>query len=79
PATALAPAPAVEKLRRMLSFLQDMAEEAELRTIPGWRAHRLTGDRKGVWSLSVTRNWRLTFRIDGPAGAIVDLNLEDYH
>jgi toxin HigB-1 len=73
------PAAAVEKLRRMLSFLQDMAGEDELRSVPGWRAHRLTGDRKGVWSLTVTRNWRLTFRIDRTDGAVVDLDLEDYH
>ena len=36
-----------------------------------------TGDRKGVWGLHVTRNWRMTFRIE--EGEIVDLNLEDYH
>ncbi|MCM0021434.1 MAG: type II toxin-antitoxin system RelE/ParE family toxin [Tagaea sp.] len=73
------PAAAVEKLRRMLSFLQDMASEDELRSVPGWGAHTLTGGRKGVWSLSVTRNWRLTFGIDRTNGTIVDLNLEDYH
>ena len=77
-AAALSPA-AVPKLRRMLSFLQDMEREDELRTIPGWNAHRLAGDRKGVWSLTVTRNWRLTFRIDRAEGEIVDLDYEDYH
>jgi proteic killer suppression protein len=50
-----------EKLRRMISFLQDMEKETELKTVSGWKAHRLTGDRKGTWSLSVTKNWRLTF------------------
>jgi proteic killer suppression protein len=39
----------------------------------------LTGDRKGIWSLSVTRNRRLTFRIDSAERKICDLNLEDYH
>ena len=67
------------KLRRMVSFLQDMEREEELRTVPGWKAHRLTGDRRGVWSLSVTGNWRLTFRIGREAGEIVDLDYEDYH
>jgi toxin HigB-1 len=43
-----------------------------------WKAHQLTGDRKGVWSLHVTRNWRLTFWIDDE-NEISDLNLEDYH
>ena len=69
----------VPKLRRILSFLQDMEREEELRTVPAWRAHQLAGDRKGVWSLSVTKNWRLTFQIDQREIEIVDLNYEDYH
>ena len=56
-----------------------MAREEELRAVPGFRAHRLAGDRKGAWSLSVTKNWRITFRIDKAQGEIVDLNFEDYH
>ena len=44
------------KLRRIVSFLQDMEREEELHTVPIWRAHRLTGDRRGTWSLSVTAN-----------------------
>lgn len=68
----------VEKLRRILTFVQDMEREEELLTVPGWRAHQLTGDRKGAWSLSVTRNWRLTFRIDRDEVEIIDLDYEDY-
>lgn len=73
------PPAVVEKLRRMVSFLQDMAHEDELLSIPSWKAHRLTGDRRGTWSLFVTRNWRLTFRIDQFEIEIVDLDYEDYH
>lgn len=72
------PAVAVEKVRNILSFLQDMESVDELHAVPTWKAHRLTGDRKGVWSLTVTRNWRITFRIDA-AGEITDLDYEDYH
>ena len=50
-ATGVQPAFA-PKLRRIVSFLQDMEREEELRAVPSWRAHRLTGDRKGTWSLS---------------------------
>jgi plasmid maintenance system killer protein len=73
------PASAVERIRNMVTFLLEMSDVRELRDVPAWKAHPLTGDRKGVWSLTVTRNWRLTFRIaeDGPE--IVDLNYEDYH
>jgi hypothetical protein len=48
----------------MLAFLYDMAGPDELRTLPSWKVHTLTGDHKGTWSLSVTANRRLTFRID---------------
>jgi proteic killer suppression protein len=68
-----------EKLRRMISFLQEMQKEIELKAVPSWKAHQLTGDRKGTWSLSVTKNWRLTFRIDQTEIEIVDLDYEDYH
>lgn len=70
---------AVVKLRRMVSFLQDMEREEELRAVPSWKAHQLTGARKGIWSLSVTRNWRITFRINSVEAEIVDLDYEDYH
>jgi proteic killer suppression protein len=63
----------------MLAFLDDMDDPEELRALPSWRVHTLTGDRKGTWSLSVTANMRLTFRIDGGEQEIYDANLEDYH
>ena len=56
-----------------------MEKEAELKAVPSWKAHQLTGDRKGTWSLSVTKNWRLTFRIDQTEIEIIDLDYEDYH
>ena len=71
------PAATVAKLRKMLAFLQDMEEAYELRALPNWNAHQLSGDRKGTWSLYVTRNRRLTFQVDGDE--ITDVNLEDYH
>jgi proteic killer suppression protein len=68
-----------DKLRKMLAFLDGMDDADELRGLPAWKAHRLTGDRKGTWSLSVTDNLRLTFRIDASEREIRDVNLEDYH
>jgi proteic killer suppression protein len=68
-----------EKIGNIVSFLGEMADEAELGAVPSWKAHRLAGDRKGVWSLHVSRNWRITFRIDRAKKEIVDLDFEDYH
>jgi proteic killer suppression protein len=73
------PPDTVAKLRKMFAFLDDMDDPEELRALPSWKVHTLTGDRKGTWSLSVTRNRRLTFRIDMAEREICDLNLEDYH
>ncbi len=67
----------IDRLRRMFTFLNAAANVDELRVPPNYNAHLLTGDRAGVWSLTVTRNWRMTFSIDD-AGAIVDVDLEDY-
>ena len=68
-----------DKLRKMLAFLDDMQGPDELRALPAWKVHTLTGDRKGTWSLSVTRNRRLTFSVDVVEGEICDVDLEDYH
>jgi proteic killer suppression protein len=73
------PPDTVDKLRKMLAFLEDMEDAEELRTLPSWKAHTLTGDRKGTWSLSVTANRRLTFCIDTAEREIYDVTLEDYH
>jgi len=73
------PPDAVDKLRKTLAFLDEMADPEELRALPAWKVHTLTGDRAGTWSLTVTRNRRLTFRIDIVEREICDLNLEDYH
>ena len=73
------PPDSVDKLRKMLAFLDDIEDPDELRTLPSWRAHTLVGDREGTWSLSVTRNRRLTFWIDRKEWQICDVDLEDYH
>lgn len=74
------PPDTADKLRKMFAFLDDMQGPEELRALTAWKVHTLTGDRKGTWSLSVTRNRRLTFRIEAAAEReICDVNLEDYH
>jgi len=70
------PADAFSKLRAMFAVLDRMKDIEELKAWPLWKAHTLTGGRKGTWSLHVTRNWRLTFRVE--ANEIFDVNLEDY-
>lgn len=66
------------RLRKMLAFIDAAADLEELGIPPNYGLHQLTGDRKGTWSMTVTKNWRLTFRINED-GALIDMNLEDYH
>jgi proteic killer suppression protein len=63
----------------MFGYLDNMESPDELHALAVWKAHPLTGDRRGTWSLGVTRNRRLTFRIDQAEREICDVNLEDYH
>jgi toxin HigB-1 len=45
--------------------------------MPGFGLHLLKGDRKGLWSVSVSRNHRIVFRFDN--GDVHDVDLIDYH
>lgn len=66
------------RLANMIAYLAAIDSIDELRIPPNWGAHELTGDRAGTWSLTVTKNWRMTFRLTDE-GAVADLDLEDYH
>ena len=55
----------------------DAALRSEDMNLPGYRFHSLKGGRKGSYAVSVSGNWRLTFRFDGEDAA--DVDLEDYH
>lgn len=67
----------LDRLENILTALDVVVEIGELRTIPSWRLHKLSGDLKGFWSLSVTKNWRIVFRFEN--GDVSDVDLVDYH
>ena len=69
----------VERVRGILAALAiaDNMESFIREAAPGWRVHRLSGERRNEWSVSVSANWRFTF--EERDGAIEHLNLEDYH
>lgn len=69
----------VDKICKVLAFLQDMEQPDELRAIPSWKVHQLSGNRKGTWSIFISRNWRITFRIHQNKIEIINLDYEDYH
>jgi len=65
-----------KKLRMQFAAL-DTAQSIDDMDIPGYRLHQLTGDRRGIWSITVNANWRLSFEFE--EGNVYILNCEDYH
>jgi proteic killer suppression protein len=65
-----------DRVERIMSVL-DQAENLDDLDLPGYRLHPLTGDRRDIWSIRVTGNWRITFGFAG--GDVFDVDLEDYH
>jgi len=64
------------RILRILDRLDASAKPEDM-DLPGFDFHPLKGDRKGMYSVSVSGNWRITFRHQ--AGDAMDVNLEDYH
>ncbi len=67
----------LNRVRNILAALIVADDMSGVDGPPGWRIHRLTGDRAGTWSISASGNWRITFELD--QGEICNLDLEDYH
>lgn len=55
----------------------DAAVKPDDMSLPGYKFHPLKGERKGSYAVSVSGNWRLTFRFDGEDA--IEIDLEDYH
>ena len=71
------PGGAIGKLKAILAALEFGADLSQLATMPGWRLHHLKGNRRGRYAITVTRNWRMTFRMRG--NAVTEVDFEDYH
>nr|WP_299380520.1 type II toxin-antitoxin system RelE/ParE family toxin [uncultured Halomonas sp.] len=65
-----------KRLRLILGRL-NAASDAKDMDLPGLRLHELKGGRSGMWSVTVSGNWRVTFRFDSNDAEVV--NYEDYH
>lgn len=64
------------RLARQLVRL-NLANDIVDMNVPGWKLHKLKGTLSGHWAVSVSGNWRLTFKlIDGD---VFDVDYNDYH
>jgi proteic killer suppression protein len=67
----------VRRVARALFLLDNAESPDQIDQVPGLRVHRLSGDLAGLWSMSVSGNWRIVFRFEG--GDAFDVDLVDYH
>ena len=65
-----------KRLRLILTLL-DAAVVIKDMDAPGLRLHKLKGEKKDIWAVTVQANLRVTFRFEGGNAEIV--NYEDYH
>ncbi|MDH5736704.1 MAG: type II toxin-antitoxin system RelE/ParE family toxin [Gammaproteobacteria bacterium] len=65
-----------KRLKVILSNL-DQSESPKDMDLPGLSLHELKGSRRKIWAVSVSGNWRVTFRFENKDAEIV--NYEDYH
>ena len=70
------PAQACTRLRLQLFALDNARTPADMNA-PGWKLHRLAGALADHWAVSVSGNWRLTFRFEDEDAILVDY--QDYH
>ena len=68
-----------EQARRIAIALADLdvASKPSDLALPGYRLHPLRGNLRGLWSISISGNWRIVFRLED--GDAYDVDLVDYH
>jgi len=69
----------IDKIRDILTFLLDIQSIDEIESLKKYKPHILKGNRAGVYSLTVSSNWRITFEYDSRVDQIYNLDFEDYH
>jgi toxin HigB-1 len=62
---------------RKLEYIELAADLDDLKVPPGNRLHRLGGDRRGQYSISINDKWRICFRFTN--GDAYDVEITDYH
>ena len=64
------------RISRILDRLEASTNAQDM-NLPGYKLHQLIGKEKGIWSVWVSGNWRVTFQFEGTDAIQVDNT--DYH
>jgi len=65
-----------DRLYSLLLVLNAMTQIEDLNA-PSFRLHPLKGNKKGLWSITVQANWRITFKFEN--GDVYVVDYVDYH
>lgn len=65
-----------KRLSQILALLDEATSVRDM-DAPGLRLHPLKGELRGLWSVTVQANWRVTFRFESGDAYVVDY--QDYH
>ena len=63
-------------LARILDRFDASVQPSDM-DLPGYHLHQLSGREKGIWSVRVSGNWRVTFKFEGEDAK--DVDYLDYH
>jgi len=66
----------VPRLTRVVDHLCEATRPQDL-NLPDFHLHPLRGELRGFWSVRITENYRLIFRMED--GDVYDIDLVDYH
>ena len=64
------------RLARILDRLDTSVQLSDM-DLPGYHLHQLSGRKKGIGSVRVSGNWRVTFTFEGEDAT--DVDYLDYH
>lgn len=66
------------KVKEILTILNVMCDLSPLK-LPSYRLHKLQGEMKEVWSVTVQANWRITFMFNEDTYEVTIVDYQDYH
>lgn len=67
----------IRRTQQLLTLLNAAADVKDLRSPPGNRLEKLSGDREGQYSIRINRQWRICFV--WTEGGPEDFEITDYH
>jgi proteic killer suppression protein len=67
----------VRRAQQLLALVNAASDVKDLRSPPGNRLEKLSGDREGQYSIRINQQWRICFRWAN--GGADDVEIVDYH